>query len=247
MIQLYNLQPALKIISVKVNTPALKAQVQARGAGFVAWLLHLLGLGRTYTLAISPVGFRKESSGFGGEDKIYIPRPHASVMNFKMAKPVEYLALGFILLAMGIGAFRLPAIGTYTGLAGIAVAVLLVLIYFLTGKRVILAVVPDSGTHEVSLKLKATGPQLDDLRDVVNVMETLIRSIETHAGGTPGPGRGAGSAEERSEPSSSRQPESRADEAETVECPHCRSRMQITSAHRGKQVRCPSCKEIIQL
>src|SRR5207253_2926637 len=104
-----NIQPALKIISLKVSTSALKAQIQARPSGVLASLAHLFGMGSVHTLAVSPTGFRKESKRFGSEQKVFVPRPHVSASIFVSSKPVEYLALAVFIFFMGVPAtFQLP-------------------------------------------------------------------------------------------------------------------------------------------
>ncbi len=248
-IQLYQLfQPTLVIVSLRVDPSKQRARVEARRSGFLAFLLHALGLGNQEVLAVSPAGFRKERSSFSGEQKVYCPRQHVSSSLYMMNKPVELLALAFMALAFGISlvaagraAEALRGIGF--GLLGLAG--LLVLLYFLSRKRVTVGFVTDAATVE-SLKLRVTGPELDELQDVVHLIEDLLRGDGAAEPSPPDRATPAATVDDDAAGRFAARPAPPGG-AEVVACPHCQTRMQITAAHRGQQVRCPGCREVFQV
>ncbi len=245
-------QQALTITSLKANVSGQKAQIQARPSGIWATILHLLGLGSVHIYSISPAGFRKEIARFSGDHKVFVPRRHVSASVFVSSKPVEYLAIAFAFVIFGLGGLGAPGDGKLVFfLIGMAVAAGMVLVYFLTARRTTLGIITDAGTEE-SIRLKASGSDLEDLRDVIDIIETLIRTNEgdTSADKTESSesdrvrGKPRESASDWAGQAGGRS--LAAVEDEIISCPHCGTRMQITAAHRGRQIRCPSCRDAFQ-
>src|SRR5262249_28559087 len=122
-----NIQPALKIISLKVSVSTLKAQIRARRGGLLAAIAHAMGMGSTHTLSASPAGFRHETTSFSGEHKTFIPRIHVSASVFVMSKPIELLVLAASAVTLGgslAAAIRAAALPFLLG--GLALGLILV-------------------------------------------------------------------------------------------------------------------------
>ncbi len=127
-----------------------------------------------------------------------------------MQKPVELLILGLATLFIVVG-------------------IVFIIAFFLARRRFIIGIISTGGTEE-TLKLKASGSEMEELQEAVAVMEELVRS------------RAAASAGRQLEERSEGPPSERSQQA-TVTCPNCNSRMKAPTSMAGKKVRCASCRE----
>jgi predicted Zn finger-like uncharacterized protein len=238
-------QPALKILSLRVDAPGLRVQIQARRGGIVAFLMHLLGLGNVQFFSASSNGFRRDGTSFAGEQKVYVAKEHVSSTLFVMSKPVEWLSLAVSLVFPGVGLMVMGKAMLPIGAGLLVTALVLVLIFFIAPRRVTIGIETDAGSH-YSLRLKAKAPDLEKLRWAAKILERLSGAPESPdtSGGEPDSLDFSGAdIAEKVAPSRP----SRSTAAGTIECPHCRARMQISAAHRGQQVRCPACREAFQV
>jgi predicted Zn finger-like uncharacterized protein len=239
----FSFQPALKIVSLRGDPSAQRAQVQARRSGLIAWLLHLMGLGNLHTLAVSPSGFRREEAGFSGHSKVYVPLAHTTASVFVLRKPVEWLAAGVPLFLSSFGFLFAGKFFLYIGLGLLVLGILFILLFFLLPRRVTLGIVTDAATAE-TLKLKANAMEREKLQRVARIIESLLGGAAP-AEKPPTEKDFAPVEEVKVEIHEPAPPPVHTGGALIIECPHCRSRLQVTEVHRGQQVRCPSCREVI--
>jgi hypothetical protein len=230
----FSFHPTLKILSLDVDANGLTVQLTARRDGLVAAVMEMIGLGTQSTMTMDSHGFRKLSSSFTGEERVYCPASHISASVYMLTKPVVML-----LIAGGLFFTSMPMLiaGRETmpvALGFIAIALILVVAYFFTSKKVTLGIITDAQTAEV-FKLKANEDQRALLEQAIGVMETLIR--DSLAGRTPG---GLAPSAPTSAPAFRPAPSAPG----TIQCPSCRAALNPGSMRSGQQVRCPSCTQV---
>lgn len=229
-----NIQPALKIVELKVSTSKLKARIEARRQGTLASIAHALGIGSTHTLSVSSAGVRRNITGFFSESSTFVPLAHVSAVVFQTTKPFEWLGAASGVFISGVSAAA-GTMNVFVFLGALVLAIIFAVMYFVGARRTVVGVVADAGNGE-SIRLKANAAEIEDLQEIAEIIEALLQGEK--AGG----GKERGSDMEDEPP-----PRASTSDADVVECDHCGRRMHISPAHRGKQVRCPSCKNVMQL
>ncbi len=213
-------QPMMRVRGIKADADAQRFTIKATGGGFLA---NLLGLGTKASLTVDENGFRLHKTTFSADEKTYIPRAQIASTVHVVMKPVELLILGLVTLPLfGFG-------------------IILIIVYFLSRRRVIIGVISTGGTAE-SVKLKASDDELEEIRDGMAILEELIR----------------GRAEEEESDSADRRPLAPIAEVRhakpmpvsnpglphVIPCPSCGTRMSIPPGAAGRKVRCGSCREV---
>lgn len=213
-------QPMMTVRGIKADADARRFTIKATGGGFLA---NLLGLGTRASWTVDENGFRLHKTTFSSDEKTYIPRPQIASTVHVIMKPVELLILGLL---------TLPFFGF---------GLILIIVYFLSRRRVIVGVISNGGTAE-SVKLKASDDELEEIRDGMAILDELIR----------------GEADEKSSDSAERRtvapiaevsyakpkPVSNPSLPQVIPCPSCGTRMSIPAGAAGRKVRCGSCREV---
>ena len=238
-------QPLLTVDRAEADDDGNRFVLKATGGGFIA---KLLGLGTKATLTVNESGFRLQKTRFGSDEVVFIPRGQIATTVRIVARPVELLVLGIVM--MGLAVLNLvasqmarrggDAFGPMMAVFALLGVVMLV-VYFISKRRITLGVGATGGTVE-SLKLKADEDSLEEIRAGMKMLEELlVTPLQTAAvvAARPAPSGGAGWAVV---PNAS--PAEPAQEGFVATCGNCSSQMSVPAAAAGKWVRCSSCREV---
>lgn len=153
-------QPTFKIETVTVSTDV--ARIQARPKGILAWIAAQMGIGAKVHLEIQPTGLSSRRTTIAGEERAFVPWSHVSASIFRLAKPIQLLFMGIILVFSGLVHLSVSRDET-PGMIICVFGVVLAIAYFMTARAVTVGVLADSGTAE-SVKVEADVGDIEQLK-----------------------------------------------------------------------------------
>ncbi len=222
-------QPPMSIEAIKADTDEREFRLRAKSGNFLA---NLFGMGSKSTITMDHMGFRINKSTFGSDETTYIPRSHIASTVHVVAKPMEYLILGLLLLIVLVG-------------------IIFLLMFLFSSRRVIVGVISTGGTVE-ALKLKVSPKQIEQIKEGMAIMEAIVQEGVKSSNSSPAPQRPTEEPRRPQATASSSSSASALTFAEPtgtlqVNCPGCGTRLNVPVAMAGRKVRCSSCREIIQV
>ncbi|MBI1914745.1 MAG: hypothetical protein HYS12_08415 [Planctomycetes bacterium] len=206
--------PTLTILDINVDSASSVAEIRARPTGMFAFLLSLIGFGKTYNYRIDAEGWTETTTSASGETHSFVPWTHISSCVFSISQ--------FPILS------------------------------FLFKKKAKVAITTDGGTAETILT-QPSGNQLEWLKELYELISTLVREGGGVTAAAPPAGRRAPAADHQ--PAPHRAPAAApapavapaSAEPKVCNCPHCNARMRVPANAVGKRATCPSCQQQFQL
>jgi hypothetical protein len=187
--------PALALRKFNVTGQASKQEapiieIEGRKPGLIAFVLTLMGIDTTTSLLVTPRDVRFRKGSLYGEITSMMPMTAVASAHAGYAKPIGYLiAAGAILLgslSAGVGtATARGEGGAILFLAGLAVAAILVVAYFLSKKMAVFVESSGGTTFGLVFKpsvIEGVTVDIEKVKTVVDMIREMVITCQQRAG-----------------------------------------------------------------
>lgn len=160
-------------------------EITGRRSGLVAFILSMIGLDPTVSLTVTSTEVRQRAASMSGETVDILPLRQIASVHASMTSPIIILIMGILALLPGLLAVAV-AEGEPEGFMALFPAVVLIVTYFVTGKKFSLAFITSAGGGvAIGFKPKTPSGQKLDL-DRLNQVAEAVRDLISQASGGGG-------------------------------------------------------------